>query len=428
MPEIRHAVVPDIGDNQQLPLVEILVAVGDYIELNQGLITLESDKATLEIPATFSGRITELLVSTDDLLSAGSPIAAVAVEDSVTEEGEAAKPTETVKPVISAAAPHSPLPPTLRSETVTPLVAGVAPYASPLVHRLARELGVDLKHLTGSARHGRITRDDVMQYVKSALNARQQPQKETTHFSPGLLPWPELDFSRFGEVERQPLTRVQKISAANLSRNWALIPHVTQHDRADITELESLRMALNQENPAAGAKITLLAFLLKASAAALQAFPRFNASLDIDSGELILKKYLHIGFAAETSQGLVVPVVRDVDNKNVTQLALEIAALSRKARDGSLTASEMNGGCFTLSSLGGIGGLAFTPIINAPEVAILGISTASWQPVWNGSTFDTRLMLPLSLSYDHRVIDGAAAARFTVYLSRLLADIRRLLI
>ncbi|WP_346828319.1 2-oxo acid dehydrogenase subunit E2 [Serratia inhibens] len=418
MPEIRHAVVPDIGDDQQIPLVEILVAVGDYITLNQGLITLESDKATLEIPATFSGRVTELLVKPNDRLSAGSPIAAIEVEEET--------PNEPL-PVKAAIPAPSPVPamPIVVSEPTAPARQDTAPYASPLVYRLARELGVDLQRLTGSARQGRITRDDVMRHVRSALSA--QPQATSTRAA-ALLPWPDVDFSRFGATERQPLTRIQTISAANLSRNWALIPHVTQHDHADITELEALRATLNRESGPEGVKTTLLAFLLKASSVALRAFPQFNASLDIDGEQLIMKKYLHIGFAVETQQGLVVPVVRNVDGKSVTQLAQEIAALSQKAREGALTASEMSGGCFTLSSLGGIGGLAFTPIINAPEVAILGISTARWQPVWDDRAFIPRLLLPLSLSYDHRVIDGALAARFSVYLTGLLADIRRLLL
>lgn len=418
MPEIRYAAVPDIGDDQQLPLVEVLVAVGDYIALNQGLITLESDKATLEIPATFSGRVTELLVKPSDRLSTGSPIAAIEVEEET--------PNEPL-PVKAAIPAPSPVPamPAAVSEPVAPAHPGTAPYASPLVYRLARELGVDLQPLTGSARQGRITRDDVMQHVRSVLSA--QPQTTSTRTT-ALLPWPEVDFSRFGATERRPLTRIQTMSAANLSRNWALIPHVTQHDHADITELEALRVTLNREKGPEGVKITLLAFLLKASAVALRAFPQFNASLDIDGEQLIMKKYLHIGFAVETPQGLVVPVVRNVDEKSVTQLAQEIVTLSKKAREGALTASEMSGGCFTLSTLGGIGGLAFTPIINAPEVAILGISTARWQPVWDGREFIPRLLLPLSLSYDHRVIDGALAARFSVYLTGLLADIRRLLL
>ncbi|RJF57554.1 dihydrolipoamide acetyltransferase [Serratia inhibens] len=418
MPEIRHAVVPDIGDDQQIPLVEILVAVGDYITLDQGLITLESDKATLEIPATFSGRVTELLVKPNDRLSAGSPIAAIEVEEETPNEPlpvKAAEPAPSPVPAMPAAV----------REPTAPARQGIAPYASPLVYRLARELGVDLQRLTGSARQGRITRNDVMQHVRSVLSA--QPQTTSTRTA-ALLPWPEVDFSRFGETERRPLTRIQRMSAANLSRNWALIPHVTQHDHADITELEALRATLNRENGPEGVKITLLAFLLKASSVALRAFPQFNASLDIDGEQLIMKKYLHIGFAVETPQGLVVPVVRNVDEKSVTQLAQEIAALSKKARESALTASEMSGGCFTLSSLGGIGGLAFTPIINAPEVAILGISTACWQPVWDNREFIPRLLLPLSLSYDHRVIDGALAARFSVYLTGLLADIRRLLL
>jgi pyruvate dehydrogenase E2 component (dihydrolipoamide acetyltransferase) len=306
------------------------------------------------------------------------------------------------------------------------LLPGQVPYASPAVRLFARELGVDLNRITGSGRGGRIGKDDVQQFVKAAL-AGGAAATATTGGGTGLnlLPWPKVDFAKFGPVETRPLTRIQKLAGANLARNWALIPHVTQHDEADITELEALRVALNKENEKAGVKLTMLAFLMKASVAALQKFPGFNASLDASGDSLTLKQYFHLGFAADTPNGLVVPVVREVDNKGVLQIAKETSELAGKARDGKLGPAEMQGGCFSISSLGGIGGTAFTPIVNAPEVAILGVSKAAIRPVWDGQAFQPRLLLPLSLSYDHRVIDGAAAARFTAYLAQLLGDMRR---
>ena len=307
------------------------------------------------------------------------------------------------------------------------------PYATPAVRLFARELGVDLFQVKGSERGGRITREDVQRYVKSVLAGGAPVAASATLAGGGglnLLPWPKVDFSKFGEVETQPLSRIKKISGANLARNWAMIPHVTQFDQADITELEALRVQLNQEQDKAksGVKLTMLAFLLKASASALKQFPDFNASLDAGGENLTLKKYFHLGFAADTPNGLVVPVIRDVDRKGVLQIAVEMGELAKKARDGKLGPAEMSGGCFSISSLGGIGGTAFTPIINAPEVAILGVSKSSLQPVWDGKQFVPRLTLPLSLSYDHRVIDGAAAARFTSYLAQVLADMRRVLL
>ena len=303
-------------------------------------------------------------------------------------------------------------------------------YASPAVRVFARELGVDLMQVTGTEQGGRITKADVQKFVKAALTGGAPVTAGSAAGGNGLslLPWPKVDFSKFGEIDTQPLTRIQKISGANLARNWAMIPHVTQFDQADITDLEALRQQLNQENAKSGIKLTMLAFLIKASAAALKQFPQFNASLDASGENLVLKKYFHIGFAADTPNGLVVPVIRDVDKKGVLQIAQETAELAKKARDGKLGPADMQGGCFSISSLGGIGGTAFTPIVNAPEVAILGVSKSSMQPVWNGSEFVPTLMLPLSLSYDHRVIDGALAARFTTYLSTVLADMRRVLL
>lgn len=307
---------------------------------------------------------------------------------------------------------------------------GQVPYASPAVRLFARELGVDLNKVAGSERKGRISKEDVQKFVKAALAAGAAPRAASAAGGGGLslLPWPQIDFSKFGEIETKPLSKIKKISGANLARNWAMIPHVTQHDDADITDLEALRVEINKENEKAGIKVTMLAFLIKASVSALKKYPDFNASLDASGENLTLKKYFHIGFAADTPNGLVVPVLRDADRKGVLDIAVETAALAKKARDGKLSPAEMSGGCFSISSLGGIGGTAFTPIVNAPEVAILGVSKSQMKPVWDGKAFQPRLILPLSLSYDHRVIDGASAARFTAYLAQALADMRRVLL
>jgi pyruvate dehydrogenase E2 component (dihydrolipoamide acetyltransferase) len=307
------------------------------------------------------------------------------------------------------------------------------PYASPAVRLFARELGVDLTHVKGSERKGRISKEDVQNFVKAALTGGGAPRAASGGGgAPGgglnLLPWPQVDFAKFGEVETKALSKIKKISGANLARNWVMIPHVTQHDDADVTDLEALRVALNKENEKAGIKLTMLAFIMKAVVSALQKYPEFNASLDAAGETLTLKKYFNIGFAADTPNGLVVPVVRDVDKKGVLQISQEMGDLAKKARDGKLGPADMSGGCFSISSLGGIGGTAFTPIVNAPEVAILGVSKSAMKPVWDGAQFQPRLVLPLSLSYDHRVIDGAAAARFTAYLAQLLADMRRVLL
>ncbi|KGM53593.1 dihydrolipoamide acetyltransferase, partial [Lysobacter daejeonensis GH1-9] len=314
--------------------------------------------------------------------------------------------------------------------TADELMPNKVPYASPAVRLFARELGVDLGHVKGSERGGRITREDVQKFVKGVMQGGGAMAATPVAGGGGLnlLPWPKVDFAKFGPVETRELSRIQKISGANLARNWAMIPHVTQHDDADITELEELRVQLNKENEKSGIKLTMLAFLMKASVAALQKFPTFNASLDASGEVLTLKQYFHIGFAADTPNGLVVPVVRDVDKKGVLQIAQETSELAKKARDGKLGPADMQGGCFSISSLGGIGGTKFTPIVNAPEVAILGVSKSAIRPVWSGSAFEPKLILPLSLSYDHRVIDGAAAARFTAYLAQLLADMRRVLL
>ncbi|MBH1620080.1 dihydrolipoyllysine-residue acetyltransferase [Stenotrophomonas maltophilia] len=441
-----EALVPDIGDYSGIPVIEVLVAVGDTVKKDQGLVTLESDKATMEVPSSVAGVVKELKVKVGDTLSQGNVVAIIEAEGAAapapTKAAAAAAPAaapsapQVAAPVAapapaaaapSAGAPSSP-PVQFNADGVLP---ARVPYATPAVRVFARELGVDLLQISGTEKGGRITKGDVQKFVKAALSGGVPAAGGAAVAAGGglnLLPWPKVDFSKFGETEVQPLSRIKKISGANLARNWAMIPHVTQFEQADITDLEGLRVALNKENEKAGIKLTMLAFLIKASAAVLKKFPEFNASLDASGENLTLKKYFHIGFAADTPNGLVVPVIRDVDKKGVVQIAQETGELAKKARDGKLGPADMSGGCFSISSLGGIGGTAFTPIVNAPEVAILGVSKSSIQPVWNGKEFAPKLMLPLSLSYDHRVIDGALAARFTTYLSQVLADMRRVLL
>ncbi len=461
MAEIKEALVPDIGDYSDIPVIEVLVAVGDTVKKDQGLVTLESDKATMEVPAPFAGVVKEIKVKVGDTLSEGKVVALIeaAAEDAKPAAAPAAaapapakvEPTsETgakVEPVAIDPVPDKLTQREIQQEDSLPaggkpasppvqfnaegVLPSKVPYASPAVRVFARELGVDLSQVAGTEKGGRITKSDIQKFVKGALSGGVATSGGGAVAAGGglnLLPWPKVDFAKFGETEVQPLSRIKKISGANLARNWAMIPHVTQFDQADITDLEALRVALNKENEKAGIKLTMLAFLIKASAAALKKFPEFNASLDASGENLTLKKYFHIGFAADTPNGLVVPVVRDVDRKGVVQIAQETGELAKKARDGKLGPADMSGGCFSISSLGGIGGTAFTPIVNAPEVAILGVSKSSMQPVWNGKDFEPKLMLPLSLSYDHRVIDGALAARFTTYLSQVLADMRRVLL
>ncbi len=446
----KEARVPDIGDFTDIPVIEILVAVGDTVAKDQGLATLESDKATMEVPAPFAGVVRELRVKLGDSVSEGSVVAMI----EPAEAGEAAAaPPPPPKPVadppppapapVSAPAPApaaSPAP-----AAVAPMGAGLppvrfeadavlpekVPHASPAVRLFARELGVDLSRVAGTARGGRITKEDVQGFVKAAMQGGASAGAVSGASAGGglqLLPWPKVDFAKFGEIEVRELSRIKKLSGANLARNWAMIPHVTQHDEADITDLEALRVQLNREHEKAGVKLTMLAFLMKAVVALLKQYPDFNASLDESGEKLVLKKYFHVGFAADTPNGLVVPVIRDVDRKGVIEIARETSELAKKARDGKLGPADMSGGCFSISSLGGIGGTAFTPIVNAPEVAILGVSKSSIKPVWDGQQFQPRLMLPLSLSYDHRVIDGAAAARFAASLAQLLADMRRVLL
>jgi pyruvate dehydrogenase E2 component (dihydrolipoamide acetyltransferase) len=411
--------VPDIGDFEDVPIIEILVSAGDRVAADDPLVTLESDKATMDVPAPFAGVIGEVQVQVGDRVSQGSPLLTIQADgDGTAPASEAA---DAVQSAVEAEEADEPAPPP--SPASSPAGNGGGPvYASPSVRRLARELGVDLTSVTGSARKGRITREDVERSEGGA------PRPPGAGGAPGfdLAPWPSLDFEKFGPVERVPRSRIQKISAPNLARNWAMIPHVTQHDEADITELEAWRKQLNQEHSGDGVKVTMVSFLIVASVAALKEFPDFNSSLAGD--ELIRKRYYNIGFAADTPGGLVVPVIKEADGKGLLEIAAELADLSGKAREGKLSPGEMSGSTFTISSLGGIGGTAFTPIVNAPEVAILGVSRAGTKPVWDGSEFIPRLMLPLSLSYDHRVIDGAAAARFAVYLGRVLGDLRRALL
>ncbi|AZY49044.1 dihydrolipoyllysine-residue acetyltransferase [Bordetella avium] len=419
--------VPDIGDFKDVEVIEVLVAVGDTIKAEQSLITVESDKASMEIPASAGGVVKAIKVKVGERINKGDVILVV--------EGAAAAPAAApaaaaavAAPVATAAAVSAPARPSPTQALQDPdLKPGQLPHASPSVRKFARELGVNLSRVSGSGPKGRILADDVRGFVKNALSAA--PAASTAAGSAdgaalGLLPWPKVDFSKFGPVDPKPLSRIKKISGANLHRNWVMIPHVTNNDEADITDLEALRVQLNKENEKSGVKVTMLAFVIKAVVAALKKFPEFNASLDGDT--LVYKQYFHIGFAADTPNGLVVPVVRDADKKGIFELARETSELAKKARDGKISPADMQGGCFSISSLGGIGGTHFTPIINAPEVAILGLSRSAQKPVWDGKQFVPRLMLPLSLSYDHRVIDGAAAARFNAYLGQLLADFRRI--
>ena len=451
MATVVEARVPDIGSHGDVPVIELLVAVGDSVRKDQGLVTLESDKATMEVPASVAGIVRELKVKLGDAVSEGTVVALIEVTDSVAAPAAAAPPpaassapklatvaaTEPAAVSAPPAAPPSPVSAAMDPEASAPRTPPVTfdaqavlpanvPHASPAVRLYARELGVDLGKVAGQGRKGRITRDDVNAFVKASLAAGVAAAPVASGNGLNLLPWPKVDFAKFGVVESQPLSRIKKISGANLARNWAMIPHVTQFEQADITEMEAFRKKMGEENP--NQKITPLVFLIKAAVAALKAFPSFNASLD-DTGEnLIFKRYFHIGIAVDTPDGLVVPVIRDADQKGLLQLAAELGEISKKARDKKLSGADMQGGCFSISSLGGIGGTSFTPIINAPEVAIMGVSKSEMKPIWNGATFEPRLMLPLSLSYDHRVIDGAEAARFATFFARQLADIRRLLL
>jgi pyruvate dehydrogenase E2 component (dihydrolipoamide acetyltransferase) len=418
--------VPDIGDFTDVPVIEILVSPGDSVEADDPLLTLESDKATMDVPAPFAGTIGDLQIKVGDKVSQGTPLLTIEpTGDGRPERGTRASaaasdgaPSEASAPAAVEGALQAE-PPAAAEPSPAPAPDGAEPlYASPSARRLARERGVDLRTITGTGRKGRITKDDIERVAAGA------PAAAPALALPGLAPWPSLDFSKQGPIERVERSRIQKISAPNLARNWALIPHVTHNDEADVTDLEAWRKQLNGEQDTA--KVTMVAFLVLASVATLKEFPAFNSSLDGD--ELIIKHYYNIGFAADTPGGLVVPVIKDADKKGLLEIAAELTELSGKARAGKLGPAEMSGSTFTISSLGGIGGTSFTPIVNAPEVAILGATRMAMKPVWDGSEFVPRLMLPLSLSYDHRVIDGAAAARFVVHLVKVLSDLRRALL
>lgn len=445
--------VPDIGDFKEVEIIELLVKPGDTVQVDQSLITVESDKASMEIPSSHAGVIKELKVKVGDKIAEGSII--LTLEESAASSAAPAVTTETAAPASEPAVPEPATAPSTETAVSTPVSApaiartiptaaleprapgGPKPHASPSVRKFARELGVDLELVTAAGPKGRILHTDVQNYVKAALaGGAGAAAGASTGIGLGLLPWPSLDFSKFGTTELLPLSRIKKLSGPNLHRNWVMIPHVTQFDEADVTELEDFRVTSNAAlakaskgaKDQAPVKLTMLAFVVKACVAALKKYPAFNASLDATGENLILKQYYHIGFAADTPNGLMVPVVKNADQKGVAQIAQELGSLSAQARDGKLKPADMQGASFTISSLGGIGGTAFTPIINAPEVAILGLSKSSIKPVWDGSQFQPRLMLPTSLSYDHRVIDGAMAARFSVYMTEVLADLRKTLL
>ena len=421
--------VPDIGDFKEVEVIEVLVKPGDAVSAEQSLITLESDKATMEIPSPAAGVVKDLKVKVGDKVSKGSPILVLDSKEAPRKEPEkpkpAAAPGPSPTPIPAAAAPATrPVPREPREETVA------KPHASPSVRKFARELGVDLGRVQGSGPKARILHSDVQAFVKGVLQSAPAPvtAKGGGPLPFNLPPWPEVDFAKFGPVESKPLSRIQKLSGPYLHRNWISIPHVTQFDEADITDLEAFRKAQTIETEKKGFKLTMLAFMIKACVTALRQYPQFNASLDKSGESLIIKKYYHIGVAVDTPGGLVVPVVRDSDRKGVFDIAHELAQISKLARDGKLKPGDLQGGTFSISSLGGIGGMAFTPIINAPEAAILGVSRSAMRPVWNGKDFAPRLMLPLSLSYDHRAIDGASAARFSSFLVSVLSDIRKLVL
>ena len=430
--------VPDIGDFKDVPVIEVLVKPGDSVRKDDSLVTLESDKATMEVPAPSAGTVKEVLVKVGDRVGEGTAIlvlegGAEAAKPAAPAAKEAAAPPAAAPQKPAAPAAAAPAAPAAQSPSAVPASAPparegeVPPHASPGVRRFGRELGVDLAQVKGSGPKARILKEDVQKFVKSAL-AGGAPAASTAARGGGMsdlgLPaWPKVDFAKYGPVEVKPLSRIQKISGPALARNWVMIPHVTQFDEADITELEAFRARVNEENAKAGIKVTPLAFLVKAVVAALKKYPTLNSSLDGDN--LVVKQYWNIGFAADTPNGLVVPVIKSADQKGIVEIARESSELAAKAREGKLGPADMQGGTFSISSLGGIGGTSFTPIVNAPEVAILGVSKAAMKPVWNGREFAPRLMMPLSLSYDHRVVDGAMGARFTTYLAQVIADLRR---
>ncbi|SFM06964.1 2-oxo acid dehydrogenase subunit E2 [Methylobacterium pseudosasicola] len=427
--------LPDIGDYRDVPVIELLVKPGDRLAVDDLILSIESDKATMEVPSPVAGTVREFLVAVGSKVSEGTPI--LVVEPA--EDGEAAPaleaPPAATPPEAAAGQGAGPLsrtgegdrraPAQPSNDDQRPVTSGDV-HASPSVRQLARELGITLDRVPATGPKGRILREDLHAFVKAALQAPAQAPVAPSGIGAGLPPWPEVDYEKFGPVRREPLSRIQTISGANLSRNWLTIPHVTNFDRADVTEIEAFRVGLNKETRTPPARVTMVAFLIKAAALALKAYPRFNASLA--GSDLVLKDYVHVGFAVDTPKGLMVPVVRDCDRKGLIEIATEMAALADKARAGSLSGADMQGGCFSVSSLGGIGGDGFTPIINAPEVAILGAARSRTEAVWDGQAFQPRLILPLSLSWDHRVVDGVAAARFLGHIASVLSDLRRALL
>jgi len=445
MSQLIEVKVPDIGDYQDIPVIEVLIQPGDVIEKEQSLITLESDKATMDVPSSHAGVVKEVKVKVGDHISEGGLVllleaAEAAATPSVVaapSHAAAAPPTPVAQmPTASSTPVATPAPAVTQTHAATPVTASSpirdselsenGSHASPSVRKFARELGVQVALVKGSGPKGRITQEDVQAFIKAAMSANAGANSGGQATGLGnfnLLPWPKVDFTKFGEIERQPLSRIKKISAANLARNWVMIPAVTYHEDADITDLEAFRISTNKENEKQGKKITMLAFLIKAAVAALKKYPEFNSSLDGD--DLVLKKYFNIAFAADTPNGLVVPVIKNANLKGIFEIAQETAELAALAREGKLKPDQMQGASFTISSVGGIGGTAFSPIVNAPEVAILGVSKAAMKPVWDGKQFIPRLICPLSLSADHRVIDGALATRFNAYIAQLLADFRR---
>ncbi len=443
--------VPDIGDFKDVAVIELLVKPGDTIKVEQSLITVESDKASMEIPSAAAGVVKELKVKLGDKVNIGDLLLMLEGETAPAAAAAAPAPTApsvpaglasapvavtsvpATPPAVSAAAPERTTPTASLPPHQPGAPTGALPHASPSVRKFARELGVPLDEVKGSGPKSRITQEDVQAFTKAVMSGAASTKAAASKGvaggggeALGLLPWPKVDFAKFGPVERKDLGRIKKISGANLHRNWVMIPHVTNHDDADITELEAFRVQMNKENEKSGVKITMLAFLIKACVSALKKFPEFNSSLDGD--QLVFKQYFHIGFAADTPNGLVVPVIKDADKKGILQISQEMSEMAKKAREGKLGPADMQGAGFTISSLGGIGGRYFTPIINAPEVAILGVCKSQTEPVWDGKQFQPRLMLPLSLSWDHRVIDGASAARFNAFLGQVLADFRRVLL
>jgi pyruvate dehydrogenase E2 component (dihydrolipoamide acetyltransferase) len=469
MAELKDVVVPDIGDFTDVPIIEVMVGPGDTVAAEDPIVTLESDKATMDVPAPFGGVVEELKVKTGDTVSEGSLLLTLAVDgdqagggngaaashagvtepaaeagspdavDTAIQAEEGAETEAEAEPSVRPPGPRedgggngasaAPAAPAESAQPAAPAEPAGAVYAGPGTRRLARELGVDLSQVTGSGRKGRILKEDVEAFAKGggeAPAAAPAGAPAGDGAGLGLLPWPQVDFEKFGPIERVPLSRIKKISGPNLHRNWVMIPHVTHYDEADITDLEAFRKQTNEAYAKQGVKVTMVALMVKAVVATLQQHPQFNASLDGD--ELVLKRYYHIGFAADTPNGLVVPVIRDADQKGIIQIAEDLTELSGKARDGKLGPADMQGGTFSISSLGGIGGTAFTPLINAPEVAILGVARSDTKPVWDGSAFVPRLIVPLCLSYDHRVIDGAEGARFCATLAQVLTDLRRALL